>query len=45
MYVWRRMVVYETAGWSWYNSYDKPWALVMADGCLDSQVEDSWLFS
>lgn len=39
------MVVYETAGAEWYYSYECPWALVIADGCLDSQVEDSWLFS
>jgi hypothetical protein len=39
------MAVYETAGAMWYRSYDFPWALVIADGCLDSQVEDSWLFS
>lgn len=45
MYVWRRMQVYETAGAAWYKSYEFPCALVTADGCLDSQVEDSWMFS
>lgn len=45
MYMWRRMAVYETAGADWYRSYESPWALVMADGCLDSQAEDSFLFS
>lgn len=45
MYMWRRMAVYETAGVAWYNSHETPVQLIIADGCLDSQVEDSWLFS
>lgn len=45
MYQWRRMQVYETAGAAWYNSYPKSIPIIIADGCLDSQVEDSWLFS
>lgn len=45
MYTWRRMQVYETAGAAWFSSHEYPEQIIIADGCLDSQVEDSWLFS
>lgn len=50
MFQWRRMQVYETMGYPYYlflkeaeGSSFGP--ISIADGCLDSQVEDCWLFS
>lgn len=43
MYVWRRMVVYETMGRRCYEWCQIP--LIDATYCLDGQQEDCWLFS
>lgn len=49
MFQWRRTVVYETMGWDFYQLLKDVggefYPLITADGCLDSQAEDSWLFS
>lgn len=46
MWMWRRMAVYETIGGERYMLMREVESMVvLADGCLDSQVEDCWLWS